>query len=85
MGKNGMENTINKHARVDEERWRRTEKAAHERGDITPVRLMISVAFEAAEGCEWLRTEAKNLFIAFSNVRHAGFLQGVNFHILTHM
>ena len=57
-GENGMGNTINKHIRVDEEHWRRIEKAADERG-ISPSRLMISTTIEAIEGREWPRTEAE--------------------------
>ena len=53
-----MGNTINKHIRVDEEHWRRIEKAADERG-ISPSRLMISTTIEAIEGREWPRTEAE--------------------------
>lgn len=52
------EKTINKHIRVDEDHWRRIEKAAFEWG-ITPVRLMIPAALEAIENLEWPRTEAK--------------------------
>ena len=57
-GENGMVNTINKHIRVDEDHWRRIEKAAQERG-ISPSRLMISATIEAIEGREWPRTEAE--------------------------
>ncbi len=53
-----MGKTINKHIRVDEDHWRRIEKAAHERG-ISPSRLMISAALEAIEGREWPRIEAE--------------------------
>ena len=53
-----MGNTINKHIRVDEEHWKRIEKAAHERG-ISPSRFMISAALEAVKGREWPRTEAE--------------------------
>ena len=53
-----MENTINKHIRVDENHWKRIEKAAQERG-IPPSRLMISATIEAIEGREWPRTEAE--------------------------
>ena len=53
-----MGNTINKHIRVDQDHWRRIEKAAQERG-ISPSRLMISATFEAIEGREWPRTEAE--------------------------
>ena len=53
-----MGKTINKHIRVDEEHWRRIEKAAHERG-ISPSRLMITAALEVLEGEEWPRTEAE--------------------------
>ena len=53
-----MGKSINKHIRVDEDHWRRIEKAAHERG-ISPSRLMISAALEAIEGREWPRTEAE--------------------------
>ena len=57
-GENGMGNTINKHIRVDEDHWRRIEKAAQERG-ISPSRLMISATLEAIEGREWPHTEAE--------------------------
>ena len=57
-GENGMGNTINKNIRVDQDHWRRIEKAAQERG-ISPSRLMISAALEAIEGREWPRTEAE--------------------------
>ena len=57
-GENGMGNTINKHIRVDQDHWRRIEKAAQERG-ISPSRLMISATIEAIEGREWPRTEAE--------------------------
>ena len=57
-GENGMGNTINKHIRVDQDHWRRIEKAAQERG-ISPSRLMISTTIEAIEGREWPRTEAE--------------------------
>ena len=53
-----MGKSINKHIRVDEDHWRRIEKAAHERG-ISPSRLMISAALEAIEAREWPRTEAE--------------------------
>ena len=53
-----MGNTINKHIRVDQDHWRRIEKAAHERG-ISPSRLMISATLEAIEGREWPRTEVE--------------------------
>ena len=53
-----MGNTINKHIRVDEDHWRRIEKAAHERG-ISPSRLMIAATIEMIEGLEWPRTEAE--------------------------
>lgn len=53
-----MGKTINKHIRVDENHWRRIEKAAHERG-ITPVRLMISDTLEVSERREWPRIEAE--------------------------
>ena len=53
-----MGNTINKHIRVDENAWRRIEKAANKRG-ISPSRLMISATIEAIEGREWPRTEAE--------------------------
>ena len=53
-----MENTINKHIRVNEDHWRRIEKAAHEQG-ISPSRLMISATLEAIEGRKWPRTEAE--------------------------
>ena len=53
-----MGNTINKHIRVDEDHWKRIEKAAKERG-ISPSRLMISATIEAIEGREWPRTEAE--------------------------
>ena len=53
-----MGNTINKHIRVDEDHWKRIEKAAYARG-ISPSRLMISAAIEAIEGREWPRTEAE--------------------------
>ena len=57
-GENGMGNTVNKHIRVDEDAWRRIEKAAHVRG-ISPSRLMISATLEAIEGREWPSTEAE--------------------------
>ena len=57
-GENGMGNTINKHIRVDQDHWRRIEKAAQERG-ISPSRLMISATLEVIEGREWPRTEAE--------------------------
>ena len=57
-GKNDMVKTINKHIRVDQDHWRRIEKAAQERG-ISPSRLMISATLEAIEGREWPRTEAE--------------------------
>ena len=57
-GGNGMGNTINKHIRVDQDHWRRIEKAAQERG-ISPSRLMISATIEAIERREWPRTEAE--------------------------
>ena len=53
-----MGKTINKHIRVDEEHWKRIEKAAHERG-ISPSRLIISATLEAIGGREWPRTEAE--------------------------
>ena len=53
-----MGKTINKHIRVDEDHWRRIEKAAQERG-ISPSRLMISATLEVIEGREWPRTEAE--------------------------
>ena len=53
-----MGKTINKHIRVDEDYWKRIEKAAHERG-ISPSRLMISSTLEAIEGRGWPRTEAE--------------------------
>ena len=53
-----MGNTINKHIRVDEEHWKRIEKAAQERG-ISPSRLMTSATIEAIEGREWPHTEAE--------------------------
>ena len=53
-----MGKSINKHIRVDEEHWKRIEKAAQERG-ISPSRLMISATIEAIEGREWPRTEAE--------------------------
>lgn len=53
-----MAKSINKHIRVDEDHWRRIEKAAHKRG-ISPSRFMISAALEAIEGREWPRTEAE--------------------------
>jgi len=43
---------------VDEEHWKRIEKAAHE-WKITPVRLMIPTPIEAIEGREWPRAEAE--------------------------
>ena len=46
-----MGKTINKHIRVDEDHWKRIEKAAHERG-ISPSWLIISAALEAIEGSE---------------------------------
>ena len=57
-GENSMGNTINKHIRVDQDHWRRIEKAAQERG-ISPSRLMISATLEAIEGRDWPRTEAE--------------------------
>ena len=53
-----MGNTINKHIRVDENAWRRIEKAAQERG-ISPSRLMIWATIEAIKGREWPHTEAE--------------------------
>ena len=53
-----MGKTINKHIRVDEDHWKRIEKAAHKRG-ISPSRLMITSTLEAIEGQEWPRTEAE--------------------------
>ena len=53
-----MGKTINKHIRVDQDHWRRIEKAAQERG-ISPSRLMISATLEVIEGREWPRTEAE--------------------------
>lgn len=53
-----MGKTINKHIRVDEDHWKRIEKAAHERG-ISPSRFMISATLEAIEGREWPNTEAE--------------------------
>ena len=53
-----MGKTINKHIRVDQDHWRRIEKAAHEKG-ISPSRLMISSTLEAVDGREWPRTEAE--------------------------
>ena len=53
-----MGKTINKHIRVDQDHWRRIEKAAQERG-ISPSRLMISATIEAIKGREWPRTEAE--------------------------
>ncbi len=53
-----MGSTINKHIRVDEDHWRRIEKAAHERG-ISPSRLMISSTLDVIEGRHWPRTEAE--------------------------
>ncbi|MCY4383131.1 MAG: hypothetical protein OXE44_08285 [Nitrospinae bacterium] len=53
-----MGKTINKHIRIDEDHWKRIEKAAHERG-ISPSRLMISAALEAIDGREWPRTDAE--------------------------
>ena len=53
-----MGKSINKHIRVDEEHWKRIEKAAHERG-ISPSRLMISAVLEVTEGLKWPRTEAE--------------------------
>ena len=57
-GENDMGNTINKHIRVDQDHWRRIEKAAQERG-ISPSRLIISATLEAIEGREWPHTEAE--------------------------
>lgn len=53
-----MGKTINKHIRIDEDHWKRIEKAAHERG-ISPSRFMTSAALEAIEGRDWPRTEAE--------------------------
>ena len=53
-----MGKTINKHIRVDEDHWKRIEKAAHERG-ISPSRFMISAALEVIEDREWPCTEAE--------------------------
>ena len=53
-----MGKSINKHIRIDEEHWKRIEKAAHERG-ISPSRLMISATLEVIDGREWPRTEAE--------------------------
>lgn len=53
-----MGNTINKHIRVDEDQWKRIEKAAHERG-ISPSRFMISATLEAIDERAWPRTEAE--------------------------
>ena len=50
-----MGKTINKHIHIDEDHWKRIEKAAHERG-ISPSRFMISAALE---GREWPRAEAE--------------------------
>ena len=53
-----MRKTVNKHILVDENHWKRIEKAAHERR-ITLGRLMISSKLEIIKGQEWPRTESE--------------------------
>ena len=67
-GENGMGNTINKHIRVDEDHWKRIEKAAHERG-ISPSRLMISATIEAIEEREMAPHRSRDPPLALRDVR----------------
>ena len=51
-----MANTIGRHIRIDEGDWRRIEALAEAR-DTSPNRLLVELAVEAVDRCEWPRNE----------------------------
>ncbi|MXY66601.1 MAG: hypothetical protein F4Y85_15460 [Gammaproteobacteria bacterium] len=53
-----MPKTIQKNIRLTPEQWNRIEKAARER-DVSPNRLIVSLAMEALDRHDWPRTETE--------------------------
>ncbi len=53
-----MTQTLQKNIRFTSEQWERIETAARERG-VSPNQLVIDLAIETLERCEWPRTESE--------------------------
>jgi len=53
-----MPKTIQKNIRLTPEQWNRIEKAARKR-DVSPNRLIVSLAMEALDRHDWPRTEVE--------------------------
>jgi len=53
-----MPKTIQKNIRLTPAQWNRIEKAARER-DVSPNRLIVSLAMEALDHHDWPRTETE--------------------------
>ena len=51
-----MAKTIGRHIRIDEDHWRRIESLAEAR-NTSPNQLLVALAVEALDRCEWPKTE----------------------------